>query len=77
MFSAYAKKIQSHLERSVFFVKDHSTDFEVIPLMIVYVSFEVEDMSKLCGMIKALLKFLGRVIKSEDGNALGKEIEIV
>lgn len=78
------KNTQRHLRRSVCFVKDHSTHFEVIALMIVYVSLEVEDMCKVCKMIetticynwrdqrkkntaKALLKFLGSVIKSVDG----------
>lgn len=49
------KNTQRHLRRSVCFVKDHSTHFEVIALMIVYVLFEVEDMCKVCKMIETTM----------------------
>lgn len=37
-------------------LKTIQTAFEVITLMIVYVSFEVEDMCKLCGMIETSIR---------------------
>lgn len=59
------KRVQSHLRRSVCFVKDHSTHFEVIALMTVYGSFEVEDMCKVCKMIETTICYSERDLEKK------------